>query len=84
MTAEDLRHLRAVGRTASGSHDYFGGFAEVRRAHDRWGYDRELFRIQAAEIIKAVHGASGNAQRLSGPNSMGVLSTVQVRTPSIP
>ena len=85
MTAEDVHHFRAIRRTASGGADYFGGLAEVRRPHDRRGYDGELFHILVAEIIEAVHRSSGDAQRLPGTNiAMGVPSTVHVRTPSIP
>src|SRR3974390_2117252 len=54
MTAEDLHHFRAVGRAASGGVNHFSGFPEVRRAHDRRGYDGELFRILVAQIIEAV------------------------------
>ena len=67
MTPEDLHHLRAVGR-ADGGIDYFGSFSEVRGAHYRRGYDGELFRILAAEIVEAVHRASGDAQCLPGTN----------------
>jgi hypothetical protein len=61
MTPEDVQHLRVVGRAAGGGTDYFGSFAEVRRAHYRRGYDSELFHILAAEVIEAVHCASGDA-----------------------
>jgi hypothetical protein len=71
MTAEDVHHFRAIGRTASGSVDYFGGLTEVGRPHNRRGYDGELFHILVAEIIEAVHRASGNAQRLPGTNLDG-------------
>jgi hypothetical protein len=67
MTPEDFHHFRAVGR-AFGSADYFGSLAEVRGAHDRGGYDGELFHILAAEVIKAVHRSSWDAQRLPGTN----------------
>ena len=71
MTAEDVRHFRAIGRaTASGVYD-FGSFSEVRGAHYRRGYDGELFHMLAAEIIEAVHRATGNAQRLSRTNLDG-------------
>src|SRR5438067_11016101 len=68
MTAEDIHHFRTIGWTSAGSVDYFGGFAEVRRAHDRRGYDRELFHILVAEIVEAVHRASRNAERLPRTN----------------
>ena len=68
MTPEDVHHLRAVGRAASGSTDYFSRFTEVRGAHYRRAYDGELSRIRAAAVIKAVHRASGDAQRLPGTN----------------
>ena len=71
MTTEDVDHFRAIGRTTGGIGDYFGGFSEVRGAHYRRGYDGELFHILAAEIVEAVHGASGNAQHLSGTNLDG-------------
>jgi len=71
MTPEDVHHLRAVGRAAVGGTDYFGGFAEVRGAHYRRPYDGELSHIRAAEVIKAVHRASGDAQRLAGTNLDG-------------
>jgi hypothetical protein len=71
MTPEDVHHLRAVGRAAGRGGDYFGGFAEVRGAHYRWGYDGELFYILAAEVIEAVHRASGDAQRLPGTDLDG-------------
>jgi hypothetical protein len=61
MTPEDLCHLRAVGRGASGGSDYFRGFAEIRGAHDRRTYDGELFHIRDAEVIETVHGATGDA-----------------------
>src|SRR6516165_10482673 len=65
MTPEDVHHLRAVGRAA------VGGFAEVRGAHYRRAYDGELSHIRAAEVIKAVYRASGDAQRLAGTNLDG-------------
>src|SRR5215472_15967177 len=71
MTAEDLRHLRPVGRAAGGLVDYFGGFSEVRRAHDRRGYDGQLLDVLAAEVIEAMHRASRDAQRLPGTNLDG-------------
>jgi len=70
MTAEDINHFRAIGRAAGGG-DYFGGFSEVCGAHYRRGYDGELFHILVAEIIEAVHRASGDAQRLPGTNLDG-------------
>jgi hypothetical protein len=66
MTAEDVHHLRTVGRAAGGGNDHFSSFAEICRAHYRWGYEGELFHILAAEVIEAVHCASGYAQRLPG------------------
>src|SRR5450756_3152452 len=66
MTPEDVHHLRAVGRAAGGGTDYFGSFAEVRGTHYRRGYDGELFHILDAEVVEAVHRASGDAQRFSG------------------
>ena len=36
------------------------------------------------EIIEAVHRASRDTQGLPGPTSIGVPSTVQVRTPWMP
>jgi len=71
MTPEDVHHLRAVGRAADGGIHYFGSFAEVRGAHYRRGYDGKLFHILAAEVIEAVHRASGDAQRLPGTNLDG-------------
>jgi hypothetical protein len=71
MTPEDVHHLRAVGRAADGGIDYFGSFPEVRGAHYRGGYDGKLFHILAAEVIEAVHRASGDAQRLPGANLDG-------------
>ena len=71
MTPEDVHHLRAVGRAAAGGTDYFGSFAEVCGAHYRRGYNGELFHILAAEVIEAVHCASGDAQRLPGTNLDG-------------
>src|SRR6266566_2634070 len=71
MTAEDVHHFRAIGRAAGGGGDDFGGFSEVRGAHYRRGYDGELFHILVAEIIEAVHRASGDAQRLPGTNLDG-------------
>ena len=84
MAAEDLGHLRAVRRTASCSRDYFGGFPKVRWAHDRRGYDRELFRILVAKIIEAVQCTSGDAQRLPGSYLDGRAVNRPSRTPSIP
>jgi hypothetical protein len=66
VTSEGLHHLGTVGRTAGGGTNYFGRFAEVGRAHYRRGYDGELLRVLAAEAVKTVHRASGDAQRLSG------------------
>jgi hypothetical protein len=71
MTAEDVYHFRAIGRASGGIGDYFSGFSEVRGAHYRRGYDGELFHILVAEIIEAVHRASGDAQRLPGTNLNG-------------
>jgi len=71
MTAEDINHFRAIGRAAAGGVYYFGSFSEVRGAHYRRGYDGELLRILVAEIIEAVHRASGDAQRLPGTNLDG-------------
>ena len=71
MTAEDVHHFRAIGRAAGGGGDYFGGFSEVRRAHYRRGYNGELFYILVAQIIEAMHRASGDAQRLPGTNFDG-------------
>ena len=84
MTPEDVHHPLAVGRPAGGGTDEFSRFAEICGTHYRRGYDGELFRVLAAEVIKAVHHAPGDAQHLTGPTSIGVPSTVQVRTPSIP
>src|SRR5215472_4838815 len=64
VTAEDVHHSRTIRWTSGRSVDYFGGLTKVRRAHDRRGYDCELSHILVAEIIKAVHRASGDAQRL--------------------
>ena len=83
MPTEDLHHLRAVGRAASGGPDDFGRFAEVRGTHDRRGDDAELFHILAAEVVEAMGRAAGNAQRLPGPTSMGVPTALQVRTPPV-
>jgi hypothetical protein len=44
---------------------------EERGAHYRRGYDGELFRIIAAEVIEAVHHTSGDAQCLPGANLDG-------------
>jgi len=63
MTAEDVHHLRTVVRAAAGGGDHFSSFAEICRAHSRWGYEGELFHILAAEVIEAVHCASRYAQR---------------------
>src|SRR5947208_16846192 len=71
MTPEDVHHFPAIGWAAGGGVDYFGGFSEVRGAHYRRGYDGELFHILVAEIIEAVHRASGDAQRLPGTNLDG-------------
>jgi hypothetical protein len=71
MTPEDFHHFRTVGRPVGGGTDYFGSFTEVRGAHYRRGYDGELFRIIAAEVIEAVHRPSGDAQRLPGANLDG-------------
>jgi len=71
MTAEDVHHLRTVGRTAGGGSDHFSSFAEICRPHYRWGYEGELFHILAAEVMEAVHCASGYAQRLPGANCDG-------------
>ena len=71
MTAEDVHHFCAIGRAAGGGLDYFGGFTEVRGAHYRRGYYGKLFHILVAEIIEAVHRASGNAQRAPGTNFYG-------------
>ena len=49
MTPEDIHHFRTVGQAALPSTDYFSGFAEVRGAHYRRGYDYELLYILAAE-----------------------------------
>ena len=68
MTRENLRHLRAVGRAAAGHSVYLGSFADVRGDHYRRAYDGELFRIRVTEVIKAVHRASRDAQRLPGTN----------------
>jgi hypothetical protein len=71
MPPEDVHDLRAGGRPAGGGTDYFGSFAEVRGAHYRSGYLGELFHILPAEVIEAVHRASGDAQRLPGTNVDG-------------
>src|SRR5215472_16956766 len=71
MTAEDLHHFRAIRWATGGSVDYFGGLAEVCGPHDRRGYDGELFHILVAEIVEAVHRASGDAQCLPGTNLDG-------------
>ena len=71
MTAEDAHHSRPIGRAAGCYCNYFGGFSEVCGAHYRRGYDGELFHILVAEIIEAVHRASGDAQRLPGTNLDG-------------
>src|SRR5207249_2250765 len=71
MTPEDVHHLRAVGRAAGSGTDDFGSFAEVRGAHHRRGYDGELFHILAAEVVEAVHRASGDAQCLPGTDLDG-------------
>ena len=74
MTAEDVHHFRTIRWTSGYSVDYFGGLTEVRRAHDRRGYDCELSHILVAEIIKAVHRASGDAQRL--PQTKKTMSAI--------
>ncbi len=71
MTAEDVHHFRVIGRATGGGCDYFGGLSEVRRTHYRRGYDGELLHVLVAEIIEAVHRASGDAQRLPGTNLDG-------------
>ena len=71
MTPEDVHHLRAVGLAASGGTDYFGSFAEVRRAHYRRRYDGQLLHIRVAEVIEAMQRTSGDAQRLSWTNLDG-------------
>jgi hypothetical protein len=54
-----------------GGTDYLGSLAEVGRAHYRGGYDTELSRIYAAEIVETVHRTSGDTQRLPGTNLDG-------------
>lgn len=49
-----------------GGTDYLGSLAEVGGAHYRAGYDAELFRIHAAEIIEAVYRTAGDAKCLPG------------------
>ena len=71
MTAEDVHHFRAIGQCTCGGVDYFGGFSEISGAHVRRGYDGELLHILGAEIVEAVHRASGDAQRLPGTNLDG-------------
>jgi hypothetical protein len=53
----------AAAITSAASRKYAG-------AHYRWGYESELFHILAAEVIEAVHCASGYAQRLPDPSAM--------------
>jgi hypothetical protein len=53
MTAEDVHHLRTVGRATGGGSDHFSSFAEICRAHYRWGYEGELFHILAAEVVES-------------------------------
>lgn len=71
MSPKYIHHLLAVRWTAPGGADYFGGFAEISRPHDRRRYEGELLRVLAAEIIEAVYGAARNAKRLSWPNLDG-------------
>ena len=71
MAPEDVHHFLAVWQAAASGVDYFGSFSEVRGAHYRRGYDGELLHILVAEIIKAVHRATGDAQRLPGTNRDG-------------
>jgi len=71
MPPEDVYHLHAVGRAASGGTDDFGRFAEVRGTHDRRGDDAELFHILAAEVVKAMGRAAGDAQRRAGTHLDG-------------
>jgi hypothetical protein len=71
MTPEELHHFRTVGRPTGSGTDYFGSFTEVRGAHYCRGYDGELFRVIAAEVIEAVYRTSGDAQRLSRANLDG-------------
>jgi hypothetical protein len=65
MTAEDVLHLLTVGRAAGGGSDHFSSFAEICRAHYRWGYEGKLFHILAAEVIEGALRL-GYAQRLPG------------------
>src|SRR5215467_10118796 len=71
MTAKDLCHLRPVGGAAGGLVDYFGGFSEVRRAHNRRRYDGQLLDVLVAEIIEAMYRTSRDAQRLPRTNLDG-------------
>src|SRR5579864_2022706 len=84
MTAEDVHHLRTVGRAAGGGNDHFSSFAEICRAHYRWGYEGDLFHILAAEVIERCTAPRGMHSACPGPTAIGVPSTVQVRTPLIP
>ena len=68
MLHEDLHHLRAVGRPTGSGIDYMCSFAEIGGAHYRRAYDGKLFHIRVAEVIKAVHRASRDAQRLPRAN----------------
>jgi len=72
VTPEDFCYFLAGGRAAAASGaDQFSSFAEVRGADDRRGYDGKLLHILTAEVIEAVHRASGDAQRLPRPHLDG-------------
>lgn len=84
VTAHDLGHLRAVGRTAGSRVDHLGTFAEVLRTDcSRCDYAKCLHLLPAV-IGERVNSTTRNAECLPRTDLDWFPSTVQVSTPSIP
>ena len=65
MSAHDLAQRGEIGRAAGCGVEDGRHLAEVVRAEDAGGDDRECLRVDIAGVVELVDGATGNAERLA-------------------
>jgi len=84
MTAKDVHHFRAIGRAAASCVDYFGGLAEYAGPIIAGDMTASCLTSWFPRLSNRCIAPGEMHSACPGPTSMGVPSTGQVRTPSIP